>query len=75
MSDQCDALLKRLETFLDGECPQDVEATLEQHLQDCPPCLDRADFERKVRELVASKCRDSAPVGLVDSIKARLQLQ
>jgi anti-sigma factor (TIGR02949 family) len=74
MSDRCDALLKRLETFLDGECTQNVQAALEEHLMLCPPCMQRADFERKVRELVARRCRDSAPEGLVDAIKLKLQL-
>ncbi|MEE8602569.1 mycothiol system anti-sigma-R factor [Euzebya tangerina] len=74
MSDQCDALLERLELFLDGECASDAEQVIEQHLQDCPPCLHRADFERRLRELVATKCRDSAPAGLVDGIMSRLQL-
>ena len=74
MSDQCDALLDRLETFLDGECPKNVETVVEEHLQACPPCLERADFERRVRALVAAKCRDSAPEGLMDGIMARLQL-
>ncbi|CAN5249183.1 hypothetical protein BH23ACT9_BH23ACT9_39070 [soil metagenome] len=74
MSDECDALLDRIQTFLDGECPDDVEAAMAAHLSACPPCLDRADFERKVRALVASRCRDSAPQGLMDSIRQRLQL-
>ncbi|WP_370327820.1 mycothiol system anti-sigma-R factor [Euzebya sp.] len=74
MGDRCDALLERLETYLDGECPVDVEAVVAQHLEDCPPCLDRADFERKIRDLIAAKCRDAAPPGLVDAIRQRLQL-
>lgn len=74
MSDQCDALLDRLEEYLDNEMPADVESAVARHLEECPPCMDRADFERRVRALVASKCRDRAPDGLVDSIKARLQL-
>lgn len=74
MSEHCDELLARLETFLDGEVPHDVGAAVEEHLRLCPPCLDRADFERRVRALVASRCRDTAPPSLVDSIKVRLQL-
>ncbi|CAN5713438.1 hypothetical protein BH24ACT15_BH24ACT15_21720 [soil metagenome] len=74
MSDHCDALLERLETFLDGECPQDVHRVVEEHLRLCPPCLDRADFERKLRALVATRCRDAAPPGLVNTIMAQLQL-
>lgn len=74
MSDECDALLDSLQTFLDGESPADVEAAVAEHLQECPPCLDRADFEKRVRALVAAKCRDAAPPGLMDSVRARLQL-
>ena len=74
MSDECGDLLESLEAFLDGEAPKDVEAIVEAHLRLCPPCMDRADFERKVRALVASRCRDSAPPGLVDAVKARLRL-
>jgi anti-sigma factor (TIGR02949 family) len=74
MSDECDALLERLEIYLDGECPRDMESQIAAHLQECPPCLDRADFERKVRQLVASRCRDAAPSGLMDAIRARLEL-
>ena len=74
MSDECDALLEQMQTYLDGECPGDVEAAVAMHLEACPPCLDRADFERKVRALIASKCRDVPPAGLMDSIRARLQL-
>lgn len=74
MSDECDALLERLEIYLDGECPRDVEAAIADHLEECPPCLDRADFERKIRQLVASRCRDAAPAHLMDAVRARLQL-
>jgi anti-sigma factor (TIGR02949 family) len=74
MSDECDALLESLQTFLDGECPDDVEAEVAEHLSECPPCLDRADFERKVRAMVAERCRDTAPAGLMDAIRARLDL-
>lgn len=74
MSEECDALLDSLQTFLDGECPDDVEAAVADHLRACPPCLDRADFEKRVRALVASRCRDVAPAGLMDSVRARLQL-
>ncbi|HUG84459.1 MAG TPA: mycothiol system anti-sigma-R factor [Euzebya sp.] len=74
MSEECDALLERMQTYLDGECPKDVEAAVAMHLESCPPCLDRADFEMKVRALIAAKCRDTPPAGLMESIRARLQL-
>jgi anti-sigma factor (TIGR02949 family) len=65
---ECAEVLQDLYVFLDGECADDLEASVRHHLGDCPPCMDRADFERALRELIASKCRDAAPTGLVDRI-------
>lgn len=64
----CAEVLKELDVFLDGECADDLEASVRRHLGDCPPCMDRAGFERGLRDLIASKCRDAAPSGLVDRI-------
>lgn len=69
----CDEVLETLERYLDGECPDDIEGTVRNHLGDCPPCLDRADFERDLRALIASKCRESAPNGLADRIITTLR--
>lgn len=69
----CDEVLERLERYLDGECPKGLEEIVRAHLAYCPPCLERADFERKLRALIASKCRDAAPSGLLDRVIARLQ--
>lgn len=74
MNDECGEVLERLQVFLDQECPDDMAAAVAEHLQDCPPCLERADFERELRRIVASKCRDQAPTGLVERIRARLDL-
>jgi anti-sigma factor (TIGR02949 family) len=72
MSD-CGEVLKRLERYLDGECPKNLEAIVQAHLEQCPQCLDRADFERNLRALIASKCTDAAPSGLLDRIIAQLR--
>jgi anti-sigma factor (TIGR02949 family) len=74
MGDECNEVLTRLQLFLDRETTVDVQAAVEEHLRLCPPCMDRADFETRVRQLVASRCREHAPVGLVDAVKARLDL-
>jgi mycothiol system anti-sigma-R factor len=73
MSDDCGEILLRLERYLDGECPSQVERLVRQHLLDCPPCFDRADFQREVRELIASKCRETAPSSLLLRVLARLE--
>jgi anti-sigma factor (TIGR02949 family) len=46
---------------------------VQAHLQLCPPCLDRADFERHLRALVASRCREKAPPGLLERVLTVLQ--
>lgn len=64
----CGEVLADLDRYLDGECGEGLAAAVQRHLGDCPPCLDRADFEKGLRELIAAKCRDAAPSGLVDRI-------
>jgi anti-sigma factor (TIGR02949 family) len=73
MGDDCRQIVEHLEVYLDGECPGDVEVVLRAHLELCPPCLDRADFERHLRVLMASRCRDVAPAGLLERILTALQ--
>lgn len=72
MDDECREVLRDLETYLDGECPSNLEQVVAEHLHDCPPCLDRADFDRELRALIASKCREVAPSGLLERVVARL---
>jgi len=71
--DPCREVLAELQAFLDGELEGDLARIVEIHVSDCPPCLDRADFERDLRALVASRCRDAAPSGLLDRVVARLR--
>ena len=73
MRDDCDKVLERLERYLDGECPREIEGLVRAHLQDCSPCLSRADFQQALRELIASKCRETAPSGLLQRVMARLE--
>jgi anti-sigma factor (TIGR02949 family) len=68
MGENCREALRELQRYLDDECGQDVEIAIRRHLGDCPPCLDRAEFERGLRAVVSRKCRDAAPPGLIDRI-------
>ncbi|MDP9405289.1 MAG: mycothiol system anti-sigma-R factor [Actinomycetota bacterium] len=70
--DECREVLAELETYLDGECPDDFERFVQYHLVKCNSCLDRAGFERELRALVAAKCKDGAPPGLLARVVARL---
>ena len=73
MDETCRQILTSLGTYLDGEIYGDVETVVAEHLADCPPCLDRADFERELKALLANRCREQAPSGLVDRVLDRLQ--
>ena len=72
MDDDCRQVLRELEMYLDGEDAVDLHTAVERHLSDCPPCFDRAEFQRELRILIASKCRDAAPPGLLDRIQSHL---
>lgn len=74
MGDRCSEFLDQLERYLDAECGADVEAMVEAHMADCPPCGHRADFESRLRRIVARSCRDEAPAGLADAVLAKLRL-
>ena len=68
----CEEALERLESFLDGELPEEELGNIQQHLADCHPCTDRATFEEQLRSLVRHKCVDQAPPALFDRVRAHL---
>ena len=68
----CDDALHELYTFLDGELTAENRARILRHLDACHPCLEAFDFEAELRMVIATKCRDAAPPGLLDRIRARL---
>ena len=49
----CSAVLGRVFFFLDNELEQADCAEIQQHLDECGPCLARYDLERTVKTLVA----------------------
>ena len=52
----CEEVLHELEHFIDGELDESRSSTLARHLADCGPCLGRADFQRRLKEIVRAKC-------------------
>lgn len=75
MGDRCTEFLDQLQEFLDDECAPDMRAKVEAHMLDCPPCGHRADFEERLKAIVATSCRDAAPPGLIDNVMAKLELR
>lgn len=66
----CDQVLEELATYLDGELGDAEAQEVGAHLGDCPPCKDRADLEACVKELLRSRCADSAPPTLIARLEA-----
>ncbi|SHG45590.1 mycothiol system anti-sigma-R factor [Streptoalloteichus hindustanus] len=65
----CDEVLAEVWLFLDHECDQLRRRKLEQHLEECGPCLEHYGLEEHIKELLARKCGgDHAP----DTLKERL---
>jgi mycothiol system anti-sigma-R factor len=68
MSD-CDEILQELYTFLDGEITPESKETIRRHLADCLNCLHVFDFHAELRMVIAAKCRDEVPPGLIERVQ------
>lgn len=60
----CERALREIEIYLDGELEPPEAEMLRSHLGDCPPCESRAEFQRRLRLLLAAKCGSEMPVSL-----------
>lgn len=70
----CQETLREIERYLDGELKTDLGSLLQRHLDDCPPCMRHADFQRHVKDLIATRCGgDAAPPDLL--VRIRLMIQ
>jgi mycothiol system anti-sigma-R factor len=68
MAEDCNETLRELYLYLDGQLTDDDRVHIEQHLNDCSPCLEAYDFEAELRLVVRSRCVDSVP----ESLRARI---
>jgi mycothiol system anti-sigma-R factor len=66
----CAQVLAEVWLLLDHECPSERRRKLEQHLDECGPCLEQYGIEEHLKELLARKCGgEHAP----DTLKERLR--
>jgi mycothiol system anti-sigma-R factor len=61
---ECDDLLQELADYLHGDLSHARKDALHEHLEDCPPCFETADFQEQLRRLVAKRCCEQVPDGL-----------
>lgn len=77
---ECDELVEVIYEYIDvktGDCEGEeyrrARARLEQHVDDCPSCLEALGVEQQVRELLRSCCGGLAPTELRGRIMTSLQ--
>ena len=73
MAEDCNETLRELYLYLDGQLTEDDRLHIEQHLNDCSPCLEAYDFEAELRLVVRSRCVDSVPEALRSRIAKALE--
>jgi anti-sigma factor (TIGR02949 family) len=75
LSEKCNEVLAELEAFVDGELPAEKMGEFVEHLHECPPCLHRADFQAKVKEIFRKKCQSGskAPETLVVRVRQTIR--
>ena len=72
----CEEALAELQRFLDGELATSEHEDISRHLSDCEPCMDRAEFSRRIRIMISSKCvEQSIPPELVVKIETMISEQ
>jgi len=66
----CSQVLAEVWLLLDHECTGEQRLKLEQHLEECGPCLEQYGLEEHLKELLHRKCGgEHAP----DALKAKLR--
>lgn len=75
MSDDpdCSEVLSRVFFFLDRELDDASRGEIQQHLDECGPCLAKYDLERTVKSLVARSCSERAPEELREKVLHRIR--
>ena len=70
---ECNETLRELYLVLDGELTDSDRDHIQQHLDDCLPCLEAYDFEAELRMVVRNRCVDQVPESLRDRIARAIQ--
>ncbi|HEX6548351.1 MAG TPA: mycothiol system anti-sigma-R factor [Candidatus Dormibacteraeota bacterium] len=66
----CQECVDRLERFVDRELSTSEVEEIKQHLDDCPPCAERYQFETSLKRLVKVCCeQETAPPVLREKLR------
>jgi mycothiol system anti-sigma-R factor len=70
----CLEVLEEVYTFLDGELNEARRVVVQQHIEECSPCLRQFGLEQMVKRLVARSCgAEQAPDALRMQVVARIR--
>jgi mycothiol system anti-sigma-R factor len=73
MSDKdCSEVIHQILVFIDNELDQASCGEIQQHLDECGPCLREYNLERTVKALVARSCSEQAPEQLREKVMLRI---
>ncbi len=64
----CSEVIHQIFVFIDNELDQASCGEIQQHRDECGPCLAKYDLERTVKALVARSCSEQAP----DDLRAKV---
>lgn len=66
----CHEFRVQIFTYMDGEVTITEHREITRHLDGCPPCTEVLAYEVRIREVVATRCCETAP----DDLRARLMI-
>jgi mycothiol system anti-sigma-R factor len=70
----CSQLIAEVWLLLDHECSAERRRKLEEHLDECSPCLEQYGIEEHLKELLARKCGgEHAPDTLKEKLRAQIR--
>ena len=70
----CTEVLSEVWMFLDRECDPTRRQLLQQHLDECHPCLEEYGIDEHLKVLLASKCGgEHAPESLKQRLRASIR--
>ncbi len=74
-SEECEAIIEKLELFLDGQLSGKSREEVERLIQDCSYCAEQYEFEKRMRDLLRRSWKSVSQEarGLVENIRQRLR--
>jgi mycothiol system anti-sigma-R factor len=69
----CSEVIHQILVFIDNELDQASCGEIQQHLDECGPCLREYNLERTVKALVARSCSEQAPEQLREKVLLRIR--